>query len=226
MPVCKGCSASYDDQFGFCPHCGRAKPGPDMIIANVQASPPQFEEAVLKIPLVKKAELHEYPFEWRPNAIEKLLGDKGMNWTTICFYNLALHSIHPTKGRYVTYESALFRAWEASTSGSPYGDIKRLQFPIPVNNMLKTDRGRAYIVRLFEERKAVWEDLNTYLIQHGWQGLTDKAVQRKPPFAVEPDFSNWFGLNLTDLEYLASSHRLLDEIAQGYRYQRQIAQGG
>ena len=26
MPICKGCGASYDDEFKFCPYCGRAKP--------------------------------------------------------------------------------------------------------------------------------------------------------------------------------------------------------
>ncbi len=28
MPLCQGCGASYDDNFKFCPHCGRAKPAP------------------------------------------------------------------------------------------------------------------------------------------------------------------------------------------------------
>lgn len=26
MPVCEGCGVSYEDQFKFCPHCGRVKP--------------------------------------------------------------------------------------------------------------------------------------------------------------------------------------------------------
>lgn len=26
MPVCPGCGSSYEDQFAFCPYCGRAKP--------------------------------------------------------------------------------------------------------------------------------------------------------------------------------------------------------
>ena len=35
MPVCKGCGGSYDNQFKFCPHCGRAKPEPATININV-----------------------------------------------------------------------------------------------------------------------------------------------------------------------------------------------
>ena len=35
MPVCEGCGGSYDNQFGFCPYCGRAKPEPDTLNVNV-----------------------------------------------------------------------------------------------------------------------------------------------------------------------------------------------
>ena len=34
MPLCQGCGASYDDNFKFCPHCGRAKPEPEMVNLN------------------------------------------------------------------------------------------------------------------------------------------------------------------------------------------------
>jgi len=35
MPVCEGCGGSYDNQFKFCPHCGRAKPEPVTLNINV-----------------------------------------------------------------------------------------------------------------------------------------------------------------------------------------------
>jgi hypothetical protein len=35
MPVCQGCGGSYDDQFKFCPYCGRSKPEPTTINLNV-----------------------------------------------------------------------------------------------------------------------------------------------------------------------------------------------
>ena len=36
MSLCQGCGASYDDNYKFCPHCGRAKPEPEAINFNVQ----------------------------------------------------------------------------------------------------------------------------------------------------------------------------------------------
>jgi hypothetical protein len=35
MPVCAGCTASYDSKFQFCPYCGRAKPEPLTMNVNV-----------------------------------------------------------------------------------------------------------------------------------------------------------------------------------------------
>ena len=39
MPVCEGCGASFQDEFGFCPHCGRAKPETPKIQLDVNISP-------------------------------------------------------------------------------------------------------------------------------------------------------------------------------------------
>ncbi len=41
MPVCEGCGAAYDDQFQFCPHCGRAKPQPPTVRVEVQEARPR-----------------------------------------------------------------------------------------------------------------------------------------------------------------------------------------
>jgi hypothetical protein len=38
MPVCQGCGGSYDDKFKFCPHCGRAKPEPNIMTINVNVT--------------------------------------------------------------------------------------------------------------------------------------------------------------------------------------------
>jgi len=35
MPICQGCGSSFDDQFKFCPQCGRAKPEPLKIQVQV-----------------------------------------------------------------------------------------------------------------------------------------------------------------------------------------------
>ena len=52
MSTCAACGASYDDTFKFCPHCGRAKPEPELINLNVRVAPVRYEEAVLKIEVV------------------------------------------------------------------------------------------------------------------------------------------------------------------------------
>jgi len=38
VPVCQGCGGSLDDQFKFCPYCGRAKPEPITIDLNVTSN--------------------------------------------------------------------------------------------------------------------------------------------------------------------------------------------
>lgn len=38
MPNCKGCGGSYDDNFKFCPYCGRAKPEPEAVKIQVSVS--------------------------------------------------------------------------------------------------------------------------------------------------------------------------------------------
>ena len=39
MPICKGCGGSFDDNFKFCPYCGRAKPEPDSLKIQLSVSP-------------------------------------------------------------------------------------------------------------------------------------------------------------------------------------------
>lgn len=41
MPICQGCSASYDESLIICPYCGRAKPKPQKIDIEVSLSPKQ-----------------------------------------------------------------------------------------------------------------------------------------------------------------------------------------
>jgi hypothetical protein len=38
MPICKGCGGSFDDNFKFCPYCGRAKPEPESLKIQVSVS--------------------------------------------------------------------------------------------------------------------------------------------------------------------------------------------
>jgi hypothetical protein len=38
MPVCKGCGGSYDNEFKFCPYCGRAKPESDPLKIQVNVT--------------------------------------------------------------------------------------------------------------------------------------------------------------------------------------------
>lgn len=111
MPLCQGCGANYDDNYKFCPHCGRARPEPASINLNVQVAPVRYEEAVLKIEVVGTAELTEPPFDWRPSGMTKLMGEAGKNWTHITRFRLLLDSFHPQRGQYVAYQSLEFRGY-------------------------------------------------------------------------------------------------------------------
>ena len=212
MPVCKGCSASYDDSFTFCPYCGTVKPEPTRVEIEIST---QYEEAILRINLVKKETITEYPFNWQPNILEKILGDTGRNWTEVCFYNFLLTSTHPTKEEYAAYTSDPFRIF--------YSQAVRdeLEFPIPVKNMLlHQPRGKEWIDRFFVERKKVWEDYNTYLIKNGWRGLTECSVKRTPPFEIEFDWSMGESALYMDGYLTIGKFSSVDKLVQNYRYNR------
>lgn len=237
MPLCKGCGSSYDDEFKFCPHCGRAKPEPEEIRVRVQVEPTGYEEAILEIKQVNRTELWEYPFDWRPSFVEKLLGDRQKNWTEISHFVFSLKSIHKDKGEYIAFESDPFRAF--------YVPNEEVEFPIPITGRLSnTEKGREWVKNIFLERSHAWDQFNTYLINNGWKGITEDAVQRTPPFYLEmPDawlnkkISNsdkriylikQVGYLIIGLGHPANPDRIfrkktLENTKNKYRYQRQIA---
>lgn len=184
MPVCQGCASSYDDDFKFCPYCGRAKPEPQEVKVRVQVEAGGYEEAVLEVKQVNRTELWENPFNWRPNFVERMLGDTTKYWTEISHFVFSLKSIHKDKGEYIAFESEPFRAFYVAND-----DIK---FPPPIKNRLaNTDEGRQWVVNVMGERSRAWDQFNTWLIHNGWTGITEDAIQRTPPFYMEmPD--EWF----------------------------------
>jgi hypothetical protein len=213
MPLCQGCGASYDDNFKFCPHCGRAKPQPESINLNVQVAPVRYEEAVLKIEVVGTTELTEPPFDWRPSGMTKLMGEAGRNWTQITRFRLLLDSFHPQRGQYVAYQSAEFRGYVAQL------DVK---FP---ERFRHNKAFQFWTDSVFSERSKAWVSTTSYLIQEGWIGLTEQATKRERPYElrdlsgfVEPELwtiashlNVWFPLNPP-----AGTTKELDE----YRYRR------
>ena len=96
---------------------------------------------------------------------------------------------------------------------------------------------------VFLERSHAWDQFNTYLINNGWKGITEDAVQRTPPFYLEmPD--EWLNKKISNSDkriYLIkqvghliigkghpdNSDRMfrkktLENAKNVYRYQRQI----
>lgn len=237
MPLCKGCGSSYDDEFKFCPHCGRAKPEPEEIRVRVQVEPTGYEEAILEIKQVNRTELWEYPFDWRPSFVEKLLGDRQKNWTEISHFVFSLKSIHKDKGEYIAFESDPFRAF--------YVPNEEVEFPIPIIGRLSnTEKGREWVKNIFLERSRAWDQLNTFLIYNGWIGITDDAINRIPPFYMEMN-DKWLenksvGIGMLELwlkevGYLVIGlghpdnpdrvfrKKTLESAKNTYRYQRQIS---
>ncbi len=175
MPLCQGCGASFDDNYKFCPHCGRARPEPESINLNVRFAPARYEEAVLKIEVVGTTELTEPPFDWRPSGMTKLMGEAGRNWTHITKFRLLLDSFHPQTGQYVAYQSTEFRGYVVQLGN----DVK---FP---NRFWRNQLFKSWADDLFQERKRTWESTNNYLMQEGWMGLTDKAIRREVPYFLK-----------------------------------------
>jgi hypothetical protein len=175
MPLCQGCCASYDDNYKFCPHCGRAKPEPEAINLNVRVAPVRYEEAVLKIEVVETTELTEPPFDWRPSGMTKLMGEAGKNWTHITGFHLLLDCIHPLRGQYVAYQSTEFRGYVVQLGNS-------LKFPQRFDN---NKSFQSWAEAVFLERRKAWDATNNYLIQEGWTGLSENETKRKVPSELE-----------------------------------------
>ena len=215
MPLCQGCGASYDDNYKFCPHCGRAKPEPQAINLNVQVAPVRDEEAVLKIEVVGTAELTAPPFDWRPSGMTKLMGEAGRNWTQITRFRLLLDSFHPQRGQYVAYQSAEFRGYAVQLGN----DFK---FPERFHN---NKVFQSWAEALFSERRKVWDDTTQYLLQEGWTGLSEQAMKRKPPHALE-DLSDFKRPDIWTISYLLRIYTAPNPLAgatiklDDYRYRR------
>ncbi|MFZ2362246.1 MAG: hypothetical protein WA040_23095 [Anaerolineae bacterium] len=221
MPLCQGCGASFDDAYKFCPQCGRAKPEPQAINLNVQVAPVRYEEAVLKIEVLGTSELTEPPFDWRPSGMTKLMGEAGKNWTHITRFRLLLDCIHPWRGQYVGHESMEFRGFAVQ-------HFSHVELP---HRFQYNRTFQSWADRLFEERVKVWESTNQYLIQEGWIGLTEYAINRVcPPVlhttSTSPDDSLllYRTRNVLAIEFLPNPPAgMIQEVvgySGGYRYRR------
>lgn len=215
MPLCQGCGANYDDNYKFCPHCGRARPEPASINLNVQVAPVRYEEAVLKIEVVETAELTEPPFDWRPSGMTKLMGEAGRNWTQITKFRLLLDCIHPWRGQYVDYKSVEFRGFAVQHF-----------FHVELPHRFRYNRTfESWADTLFEERRRVWENTNQYLIQEGWIGLTKDAIDRwSPQFLRSASHDNDPALTriagVLAIEFSPNPPAGMTQEVVGYRYRR------
>lgn len=235
MPICQGCGASYDDNYKFCPHCGRAKPEPEPINVNVRVAPARYEEAVLKIEVVGTTELTEPPFDWRPSGLRRALGEGGKNWTQVALLRLLLESMHPDNGRYLAYASSNFRGFVDPDLEFP--SILSSRFTL--EKFSASNQAHHWLLDLFDERCRCWEGFNGYLIGEGWVGMTQRATDREAPFADTPTkFINRDG-NLSacfqDALMATSYHSYLRQVrshgeqkdtldfGESYRYQRAVA---
>jgi hypothetical protein len=73
MPVCEGCGGSYENQFKFCPHCGRAKPESNTLNINV-TSDDVWETCEINL-VHGESQLFAYNVKWYFEATA--IGTKG-----------------------------------------------------------------------------------------------------------------------------------------------------
>ena len=48
MKICFGCFEQYDDSFDICPHCGYARPTPDLCVSRIVTSDEEHSEVVFR----------------------------------------------------------------------------------------------------------------------------------------------------------------------------------
>ena len=188
MSTCSACGTSYEDNFRFCPHCGRAKTEPESINLNVRVAPVRHEEAVLKIGVVGTTELTEPPFDYRPSGLRKALGGGGKNWSQIATLRLLLDSMHPVKGKYLAFKSGTFRG--IITPDFELPEILWSRFT--TEKFSPSNQAHKWLVDLLHERHQCWGQFNSYLVGEGWTGLTKRAIDREAPFTdrLPPEFLN------------------------------------
>lgn len=100
MPVCKGCGGSYDNNFQFCPHCGRAKPESEEIKIQVSVSSAEKWET---------CRIYRQVWDKTPETLGVLSSNK---FTFIGFF--WAEGIGPN-GAYFAGESVPFRIWHVTT---------------------------------------------------------------------------------------------------------------
>ena len=141
---------------------------------------PRYEEAKLNLKFVKKIRLTEYPFDYTPRYLEKLTGEVKEDWNVVGCFTFILTSNHPDKGEYVAYESDMFYIFPRLQEGY-------FKFPTVVGNQLVFQpKGQVWVDGFFRMRSHSWKQINTFLIQDNWIGITENAVKRIPPFNLQP----------------------------------------
>jgi hypothetical protein len=97
MPVCGGCGGSYDDQFNFCPHCGRAKPEPAILNININVTSDDVWET---------CEIYlAYNLEKPSAGLDKILGISRFVW------RFEATAIGP-QGTYAAAVSGILQQWK------------------------------------------------------------------------------------------------------------------
>ena len=71
MSICLGCGGSFDDSFGFCPHCGRARPKPEVVEVRVNISYTDKWET---------CKIARYPFSMRTDSDQVTATEEGYFW--------------------------------------------------------------------------------------------------------------------------------------------------
>jgi hypothetical protein len=154
MPLCQGCGGSYDNEYKFCPFCGRAKPETDPLKIQVNVvSNDRWETCKIDYNCVEKG-TRIYNF-W------------GKETTTPSRIKWVARAMGPN-GKYIAASSPVF---DGGTIFYDDGTVGSLPCEIYLSESDKKKMGAAKVKEVEERNKIALQHLSEFidkLLKDGW----------------------------------------------------------
>lgn len=179
MPVCVGCGGSYINDFRFCPYCGRPQPESSLVNVVVHSAPAKFDEGVLRLTYTGKSEDQLVDNGKR--------GMFGIGWKDARVYVLFFVfdlKVSPISGQHsIGLVSSTFR-------GAFY-DMDAHVVQVLKKEYEYYGHTSKWYEKYRTEIEMIWSQFNDLLVSEGWNGVTERAIERRLPEFLEHGHSSW-----------------------------------
>ena len=208
MPVCVGCGSSYDNEFGFCPYCGRVKPEPTRIQIEIIPGTEKYEEGTLRLAYTGRKERQ------KADKVHRNMLHQWSDYNVeVYFFQLEIMSFSPTRGEYIPVISKEFRDFP----------IWYFQF---IRERVEKPDARAiseWYDAFSKERLNAWRLFNQEMIKQNWIGITRQATERTTPDCLSSYTTVCDRFKIKNTYYYSLPEiRMVIDLAN-YRYKRVVS---